>query len=714
MATELYPGVFVPQVKPASTETKGYKYLSFYTDVRFQNWQTALTAATASYKLEMDAYKAELRAVSEAKKAAQRSVDSITNDIAKLQDQYRSTAEKEQATNTAAENSTNRANIGAQNSALRVAFGTEHADMRANSYAGQRTPPSVDQASFDAWVGSGSAKANSTGNENEGWEMFSSGRITKPGMTLSGNEKVAADRRYVEQRMLAKGLDINNPTDRQTYLKTVNQSNRERATDAFLYNGPMIIADSGSGGANGPAVVAAGTKLVNFDESQKSRLRELYTLGGFEAVRNLVPADTKPEDLLTALGIKETASKMDEARKALAEAGTGSLVRPSSDLVGTAQDIYARRFEKLPGYERQQKDAVRRDTIMNVMDQFVTKRLSLLPSDASNEQIDAAKREAIRDASIWIQDQTLVPDWLKPKSVPPIVSPTAPPLEANAPNAPASNVPPTGSVAGYQPGIIFDVNLPGDTEYKYQYNIKTDEYTVVSGPANVGMKFGKGTKAYEKLFKDGELVYPEEPKPVAPTVPTAPPSISSSELPFIPAGPAAVGSSKQQVMDILAGKKPGEPVPLQDTAAMDNSELRAKQASRDAMKQAVFNQMGLGGMGEAILDMPSKKAADEQKKQQSLAASPSAEDTSLKVQSLVAGSQLAQKPNKVNRLLASSWGRTVSGLIDANSKAKIPQSFGELRDQLYIVYKDSPQLADRAVELLAAKFILDSKPASNR
>ena len=82
---------------------------------------------------------------------------------------------------------------------------------------------------------------------------------------------------------------------------------------------------------------------------------------------------------------------------------------------------------------------------------------------------------------------------------------------------------------------------------------------------------------------------------------------------------------------------------------------------------------------------------------------------------LVTGTELADKPMKLNRLLNNTpAGKLVTQLMAANKKARTSQTFLDLREEIYRAYKGKPQQIELAIELLAASFIRETKSAAEK
>lgn len=96
------------------------------------------------------------------------------------------------------------------------------------------------------------------------------------------------------------------------------------------------------------------------------------------------------------------------------------------------------------------------------------------------------------------------------------------------------------------------------------------------------------------------------------------------------------------------------------------------------------------------------------------APAPSTEEQKL-MELLATGTELADKPMKLNRLLNNTpAGKLVAQLMAANKKARTSQTFLDLREEIYRAYKGKPQQMELAIELLAAAFIMETKSASDK
>lgn len=749
-AQQIYPGVYVP-TSSAKPSSRGYKYLSFYSDVRFQNWQTSLEVATAQYKLSMDAYKAELRAIQDTITSAQKSVDSIQSDIDRIRSEFLTVAEKEQATNVAATNSTNRFNTGQANSSARTEYSADQAAKRTDVYVNNRPSLVFTDSTIQDAMGLTDKKYPSSSPSDPGieaqrfkeYDQYLRDHPNK-GFVPTAGDMAKAYKLYFDNEIAkaAKGWDPKKPADRQAFLDSKKGRYDTETMEAFgqAYDVSNSPASDLAAAAGGPATSYTGTKLVNYDETQKARLRELYKLGGFDALATIVPPGTKPEDILKALGISASDSKMKEAQAALAKAKATTTERPSSDIIGTAQDIYAQRYERLPGYKRQEAYQEQASTIDTVMQRFAEKRLSLLPATATDAEARLALREAYADAAIWLTNPSYVPTWLKDSRSPAKPSePTAGTDTKGTSTEPLGEAPAaSGAASGTLPPLR-SVRLPGDDEYEYAYDEANDEYIVSYGPDNIGARFGRGTAAYKKLHTEGILGDPLQGLP-----PVDISILGDIDDPYtyqydrnrgvfiIASGPDNVGKEygrgtkaakklteegvpgkmkapkveevpppKPTVMDIIAGKTP-KAAPLED---------KPDEPTKPSKPVDTFTLSGLPQFGALMATLPTREKPKETKP---VPPSPYMEDNKRKVESLIAGGELATKPRKVERLLATSWGKSVDELYTANSKATNPLGFAELRDQLLVAYRDYPKQAERMVQLLAAKYVIDNKPAGQQ
>lgn len=752
-ATMIYPGVYVeqPSVKP---NTKAYKYASMYSDLRFQNWQLSLELAADAYKKNMSAYEAELRAIQQTKESARKTIDSIQTDIEKLQTAYLTTSEKEQATNVAAANSTSRFNVGQANASARSEYSANRSDARAATYYGNKPPNVYNQDTLDAARSSGLAMTEnvtineaSVDKESKGYQMFRASLETKPGTAASEQDTLWADRYYFEAAMKKKGLDPTNAADKKTYVAKLDGKTKDAFVAAMESKIPLPSTSEGTSttaSAGRPDTTFAGTSFVDYTETQKARLRELYRLGGMPALAGVLPPDTDAKKLLDVLGIQATESALDKARAELAIIRNPE--KPSADIVGSARDIYGQQFERLPGYERQQRYEAMSNDIATTMNAFAKKRISLLPTDATEAQIKDAVQEAYRDAAIWLTDSSYRPTWLQAPTSPAKAS------ETTTSNAGTGTEGKSTGKAGseyYDAGTvdmtklpIQEVRLPDDDKYVYAYDGESDEYIVIYGPDSIGARFKAGSEAYKKLAAEGQL---GDPLSTLPLVDVAILGETDYQYKFDPnkgvfiiaGGPANVGkeygpgtaaynklikegvpgkmpaptvvpteskpeysAETKRVIDILSGTYKPEAKPLED------------KPSEPTKMSDIFTLSGLPEFSALMSTLPSKKAREAEAYRPPTTAQE--KDTEAKIDSLVAAGELATKPRKVARLLATSWGQSVDNLYMANKKASNPMEFSGLRDQILISYKDYPKQAERMIQLLAAKYILEGMPVSEQ
>jgi hypothetical protein len=180
---------------------------------------------------------------------------------------------------------------------------------------------------------------------------------------------------------------------------------------------------TGASDANAPGSIKVSPDSYNIftpsiEPEQVYRLAQIEALRGTDYARMMAEnvlgfkdwkVGVKPGDPDYVSGsMKEGA---EQKTKAMIDQAT-TRAPDAADIVDEARGIYGSKFESLPAYEK--KKALN-ETIA-YLDKFIGWKLSKLPPDASNEQVLAARNEAISDAMYYAKNKKL-PERQDPETV---------------------------------------------------------------------------------------------------------------------------------------------------------------------------------------------------------------------------------------------------------------------------------------------------------
>lgn len=434
MATQIYKNVFVPDhvTTEQFLKTRAYGYLSLYSDVRFKNWQTSLNVATQQYKLSLDSYSAELKAQAVVESQATKEVDRLKKETAEIQSTYLTTAEKETSMAANAKNSANQFNAGQANDARTAAFGAAVSAKRAEYDAKEAAKRQLTAVGLNPMTAL-PAEVNQEIFQTKVGKAVSSG-----GTPIEIYQSIQADPAFKKER------DRLNP-EQQARLDAVTLL-RSGATEAdkaaFMAAEPQNAAvftnairlgstQAGTMDVPGaPGVQGVRPVVADFGATQLARLRQLYKLGGYEAIVDLLPEDAVPEEVMKTLDLQVSASDLENANQSLADLKAGRPKKPTSSLVDDARAIYSASFEQNPYQARLKANT---DASGKISDHFVQSRLAALPADASATAREEARAVGMDDAFSWIMG------GYKPESTQPTERPL--PLVADDRNVPFSRAP---------------------------------------------------------------------------------------------------------------------------------------------------------------------------------------------------------------------------------------------------------------------------------
>lgn len=448
MATQIYKNVFVPDhvTTDQFLKTRAYGYLSLYSDVRFKNWQTALSVAEAQNKLTMNNYQAELKALADTQTNAQKSVDDLKRETSRITRDYLTTAERETALAASAQNSSNQFNAGQANALVRAQYAasvsaarTEYEQKRADERYRAQTlvdparglPSSIDLKGYNSSISDANEEA--TPAAKVAALMAPGGDFQDSIASLSVEGKKLALARALISVGAVEAANADATGAARSAIIGGNPEIKEALKAASSLG--TIEAASGLNVPVAPGVRGVRPVATDFGATQLSRLRQLYKLGGYEAIADLVPVDlsaeeSKPENVLKALGIEPTSSELDQAYQVLGDIRARKPSAPTSSLIDDARSIYSASFERNP-YEARLK--ANTDATRAISDHFINSRLAALPADASETAREEARTGGLSDAYSWIMG------GYKPVPAQPTERPL--PLVADDRNVPFSRAP---------------------------------------------------------------------------------------------------------------------------------------------------------------------------------------------------------------------------------------------------------------------------------
>lgn len=794
MPSEIYKGIFVPDRLQTEQflKSRAHQFLSNYSDVRYANWQTALSVATSTYKESMDSYRAQLKALKEIDDSASRSLAAMDSEMRKLKDSYTTTDEKQVQAAANAQGITDRFNAGQANAMKKAQYYAEAAASRTaflKSNTEATIPEPIRQAAETAV---GQTGQNDLASRTEQYENSSVMREKDAG-TKADNRKQAAP-------TLFKGIDLGSPAAIDSAIQEINSSTLSPTKQAAWINLAREEAARRAGTVAGPSVPgapsASGVKASapNFDEQQAIKIRRLHELGGFEAVRPLLPPDVTEEQFLKDFGLEQTSGS--RAKIAAERANLELPSAPSGSLIEEARRVYSEGFEQNPYMRRR---ALIADGISSLVSNYESKGMS--PADARNKAFDdlinyeknqAAKGGSLVGETLGSPVQDVDPQIIigNQATVEPTATVTTPAAIETSPNtgaffgnAPdlrdeleqllAARAPRTaqaprtvvtqdprmsGAGAAYQPGInsLPAISLPSS---QVQQPVISPENL-----RNEARVTNRGT--VPSMTARGELPIPTAPQSVSSVAPGASPrplvldrnafpntqsaTIEQPDPNTMSRGTSATGSisvtgtepsgtASSASMTVEAALELGSPFIVR---SLDGKLGYVYDPAAKAFRLVISN-------GVAVTNQPPIKEGDPRWDElvnpdlyearpmpapsapssrpiapggspmrnaapKPEAPAPSTEEQKL-MELLATGTELADKPMKLNRLLNNTpAGKLVAQLMAANKKARTSQTFLDLREEIYRAYKGKPQQMELAIELLAAAFIMETKPASDK
>lgn len=791
MPSEIYPGVIVPDrlVTEQFLKSRAHQFLSNYSDVRYANWQTALSVATSTYKESMDSYRAQLKALKEVDDAASRSLATMDSEIRKLKDDYTTTDEKQVQAVANAQGTADRFNAGAANKMKTAQYYAQASASRATYYKTNTEatiPEPVRQAAETSVGQTGQTDIGSRFQQFENSSAISG----KDAGTKAANRDAAAP-------ILFKGIDLESPGALDSVIQSINSSTLSPTQQAASINLARKEASRRAGTAAGPSVPGAPgasgvrSSAPNFDEQQAIKIRRLHELGGFEAVRPLLPPDVTEEQFLKDFGLEQTGGSRSkiQAERANLEMPTA----PSGSLIEEARRVYSEGFEQNPYMKRRAAIA---NSIGSLVSDYESKGMS--PTDARNKAFDDLinyeKNQAAKggnlvgatpselaqnvDPQIIIGNQAGVDPTAPMPATPPPGVPgmfwgNAPDLRDELEQLLVGRLPRTGgTVAGvttpsdprmssggrnYQPGISsLPARSPLDTTQIQQPVILPEDLrneARVTNRLDVSPMTARGEPSIPTVPQsiDGGIssILPSSPRPLILDRNAFPntQSVTLEQPDTMSRGPSATGSVSvtgtvpsgtvsSASMTVESALELGNPFIVR---SLDGKLGYVYDPATRAFRLVLSN-------GVAVTNQPPVKEGDPrweelvntdlyEARPMPAPATPSSRPTApggspirnaapvpapsteeQKLMELLAtGTELADKPMKLNRLLNNTpAGKLVARLMTATQKARTSQTFLDLREEIYRAYQGKPQQMELAIELLAAAFIMETKPASDK
>jgi len=775
MATEIYPGVFVPDTKKTDQylKSRAYNYLSLYSDVRMQNWNTALSAAEKGYSEQMDAYRASLKANQEAEDRASRELKAVRDQIASVSRDYLRVDEKEAQLNEQGRQSAAQFNAGQTNAILKAKYyaevgaaGREYSAKTApvNTAYAPPSPPANVKADFDLWAGTQASDPKARGSS-----VATNFNSMAQNLDAAGR-KALAEAMYARGSIYPEGSAEKNQFDRELMDATGDAGNvdwdaigagikKAKGTrDLAIEQGVQLPAAPGAQGVKPPN--------YSFKDSQDRRLSYLYELGGWDAVRLYVPEGIKEEDFVRDMRLAQGEGRIGDIEDE--RAAIKNPMAPSADVIGTARQIYSDRYEYNPGLTRiQDRTSMLGDLYQRKLEEIapviLNQKLSeqhLLPNEDNGTrqpEVAVARAAALREAQAAARQY--VTDWASGGY-------------RGAGEAPA----PVGQTA--RPRVERTVATPPARSERELYGDTPDLMGLLgerlgrerAAPPMENVSLGSTLGATAARMAQPAPVVPvaapvaPAPAPVVPAqsplierlpseelrkaaieapAPTPLPNVESLRQPastaanrdLIPGegwGRQPVAKAPAPVVPGAASARSSGAIPTNETTGIPAAIASGKTFNvtvpgdeysyrYDPKKDAFIISEGPTDIGYAYekgtreYEMIASEGVIKDTQLKQKAELDESSEASRLANLLIGGQELASKPQKLRRLLANTQhGKLVQQLLDSNKEARNTATFLELRDQIYRAYKGKPEQVEKAIELLAASFILAAKPASQQ
>ena len=320
MARMIYPGVYVldtPQTE-AFQSSRASKYLTSYTESRYENWQLALKQAELAYKMDYDAYTSRDKALRDLEEAARKDLASAERTLLSLQKEDRATEDKERA--------------------IKASRTTEHDKWKA-SEAGKNHRTNV--------MADGAPKSMGPGGEKVAAQTVDA---------LFKNAQSETDIEEASKKLL--GLILDDTSDAQGFRSATAQRTgvAEDRISAYIAKEAATLAAKKREKLGLPPSAGKGYEkdLAALGASYTPEVASSGRSGGSrEDYDPTSPEFVDRSEAIKAVEADIAAKKASYAEALLARAG---LSMPKPNLVESARDIYANQFETLPGYLKHKEE----------------------------------------------------------------------------------------------------------------------------------------------------------------------------------------------------------------------------------------------------------------------------------------------------------------------------------------------------------------------
>jgi len=373
----IYPGVYVldtPQTE-AFQSSRASKYLTSYTESRYENWQLALKQAELAYKMDYDAYTSRDKALRDLEEAARKDLTSAERTLLSLQKEDRATEDKERA--------------------IKASRTTEHDKWKASEVGKDRRTN----------VMAGAPKSMGPGGEKVAAQTVDA---------LFKNAQSETDIEEASKELL--GLILDDTSDAQGFRSATAQRTgvAEDRIGAYIAKEAATLAAKKREKLGLPPSAGKGYEkdLAALGASYAPGVASSGRSGGSRGSYD----PTSPEFVDRSEAIKAAEADIAAKKASYAEAllARTGLSMPKPNLVESARDIYASQFETLPGYLKHKEDlrsveAQRRahENTAALVELFVEDRKKKLGESPSMEDLLAAKTEGAKDALFFLKHKEL-------------------------------------------------------------------------------------------------------------------------------------------------------------------------------------------------------------------------------------------------------------------------------------------------------------------
>lgn len=384
MARLIYPGVYVLDTlqTEAFQSSRASKYLTSYTESRYENWQLALKQAELAYKMDYDAYTSRDKALHDLEESARKSLASAEETLLSLKKEDRAAKDKEaeihaQAKTEAAKFAAEQKN---RTDRTKIHAGANGNPPKSMGTAGAATAEQTLDALFknvtsEADITEAAKKVGSLITSNDSDAISFRTAISKTGV---GNDNISA---YIAKKALE--LASEKRAEHGLSAPPAKGYEADLAVMAAQYKEDGKRSGGGGGGGTG--------KTAEYDPT--------------------LPEFQDRSEAIKAAEADIAAKKASYAEALRARTG---LSAPKPNLVESARDVYANQFETLPGYLKHSKDlrsvdAQRkaRENTAALVELFVEDRKKKLGENPSMEDLLAAKTEGAKDALFFLKHKEL-------------------------------------------------------------------------------------------------------------------------------------------------------------------------------------------------------------------------------------------------------------------------------------------------------------------